>query len=38
LPTSLPLLQAITRDPAFVQGDYHIDWLAGFLRAWQSDR
>jgi acetyl-CoA carboxylase, biotin carboxylase subunit len=37
LSTSLPLLQAIVRDPAFVDGDYHIDWLAGFLRAWQTD-
>jgi acetyl-CoA carboxylase, biotin carboxylase subunit len=36
LPTSIPLLQAIIRDPAFVEGDYHIDWLAGFLRGWQT--
>jgi acetyl-CoA carboxylase biotin carboxylase subunit len=36
LPTSIPLLQAIIRDPAFVEGAYHIDWLAGFLRGWQS--
>jgi acetyl-CoA carboxylase biotin carboxylase subunit len=35
LPTSIPLLQAIIRDPAFIEGDYHIDWLAGFLRGWQ---
>ena len=37
LPSSLPLLQAIIKDPAFVSGDYHIDWLAGFLRQWQGD-
>ena len=36
LPTSIPLLQALIRDPAFIEGDYHIDWLAGFLRSWQS--
>ncbi|MGH6900584.1 MAG: acetyl-CoA carboxylase biotin carboxylase subunit [Geminicoccaceae bacterium] len=36
LPTSIPLLQAIATDPAFVEGDYHIDWLAGFLRDWQA--
>jgi acetyl-CoA carboxylase biotin carboxylase subunit len=35
LPTSIPLLQAIIKDPGFVDGDYHIDWLAGFLRGWQ---
>jgi acetyl-CoA carboxylase, biotin carboxylase subunit len=37
LPSSLPLLQAVIKDPAFVSGDYHIDWLAGFLRDWQAD-
>jgi acetyl-CoA carboxylase biotin carboxylase subunit len=36
LPTSIPLLQAIIKDPAFVDGDYHIEWLAGFLRDWQA--
>jgi acetyl-CoA carboxylase, biotin carboxylase subunit len=36
LPTSIPLLHAIIRDPAFSEGDYHIDWLAGFLRNWQD--
>jgi acetyl-CoA carboxylase biotin carboxylase subunit len=36
LPTGIPLLQAIVKDPAFVAGDYHIDWLAGFLRNWQG--
>jgi acetyl-CoA carboxylase, biotin carboxylase subunit len=36
LPTSIPLLQAIGKDPAFAAGDYHIDWLAGFLKDWQA--
>jgi acetyl-CoA carboxylase biotin carboxylase subunit len=36
LPTSIPLLQAITKDPAFVEGDYQIDWLAGWLKDWQA--
>jgi acetyl-CoA carboxylase biotin carboxylase subunit len=36
LPSSLPLLQAVIKDPAFLSGDYHIDWLAGFLRDWQG--
>jgi acetyl-CoA carboxylase, biotin carboxylase subunit len=35
LPTSIPLLQAIIKDPAFVDGDYHIEWLTEFLRDWQ---
>jgi acetyl-CoA carboxylase biotin carboxylase subunit len=36
LPTSIPLLQAVSKNPAFVAGDYHIDWLAGFLKDWQA--
>jgi acetyl-CoA carboxylase, biotin carboxylase subunit len=36
LPTSIPLLQAIAKDPAFAEGHYHIDWLAGFLKDWQG--
>jgi acetyl-CoA carboxylase, biotin carboxylase subunit len=36
LPTSIPLLQAVGKDPTFVEGDYHIDWLAGFLKDWQA--
>jgi acetyl-CoA carboxylase biotin carboxylase subunit len=36
LPTSIPLLYAIAEDPTFGEGDYHIDWLAGFLRSWQE--
>ena len=36
LPTSIPLLHAIIRDQAFGEGDYHIDWLTGFLRSWQD--
>jgi acetyl-CoA carboxylase biotin carboxylase subunit len=36
LPTSIPLLHAIIRDRAFGEGDYHIDWLTGFLRSWQD--
>jgi acetyl-CoA carboxylase biotin carboxylase subunit len=36
LPTSIPLLQAIIKDPAFGDGDYHIEWLTGFLRDWQA--
>jgi acetyl-CoA carboxylase biotin carboxylase subunit len=36
LPTSIPLLQAVSKNPAFVEGDYHIDWLAGFLKDWQA--
>jgi acetyl-CoA carboxylase, biotin carboxylase subunit len=36
LPTSIPLLQAIAKDPAFVEGNYHIDWLAGFLKDRQA--
>jgi acetyl-CoA carboxylase biotin carboxylase subunit len=33
LSTNIPLLQAIVDDPAFVSGDYHINWLAGLLEA-----
>ncbi|MDF2781622.1 MAG: accC, partial [Geminicoccaceae bacterium] len=33
LPTSIPLLQAIANDAAFVAGDYHIGWLQQFLEA-----
>ena len=36
LPTSIPLLQAIGKDPAFGEGEYHIAWLAGFLEDWQA--
>jgi acetyl-CoA carboxylase biotin carboxylase subunit len=36
LPTTIPLLQAIADDPVFVEGDYHINWLAEFLEVWQS--
>ena len=36
LPTSIPLLHAIIRDPAFGEGDYHNNWLTGFLRSWQG--
>ena len=36
LPTSIPLLQAILRDPRFVEGNYDIGWLTGFLREWQD--
>ncbi len=36
LPTSIPLLQAIADDPVFVEGDYHIGWLAEFLEVWQA--
>ena len=36
LPTSIPLLQAIGKDPAFGEGDYDIDWLASFLKDWQA--
>jgi acetyl-CoA carboxylase, biotin carboxylase subunit len=36
LPTSIPLLQAVTKDPTFVEGDYHIEWLAGWLKDWQG--
>jgi acetyl-CoA carboxylase biotin carboxylase subunit len=36
LPTSIPLLQAIAKHPAFIEGNYHIDWLAGFLKDWQA--
>jgi acetyl-CoA carboxylase biotin carboxylase subunit len=33
LATNIPLLQAIAEDPAFVAGDYHINWLAGLIEA-----
>ncbi len=33
LSTNIPLLQAIVDDPAFLRGDYHINWLAGLLEA-----
>jgi acetyl-CoA carboxylase, biotin carboxylase subunit len=36
LPTSIPLLQAIGKDPAFAEGDYDIEWLAAFLKDWQD--
>jgi acetyl-CoA carboxylase biotin carboxylase subunit len=36
LPTSIPLLQAVTKDPAFVEGNYHVEWLADWLKAWQA--
>jgi acetyl-CoA carboxylase biotin carboxylase subunit len=36
LPTTIPLLQAVIRSPAFVEGDYHINWLAEFLQDWQA--
>jgi acetyl-CoA carboxylase biotin carboxylase subunit len=36
LPTSIALLQAIGKDPAFVEGDYDIGWLASFLKDWQA--
>ena len=32
LSTNIPLLQAIAEDPAFVAGDYHINWLRGAAR------
>jgi biotin carboxylase len=38
LPTSIPLLQAIIKDPTFADGDYHIEWLTGFLRDWQAGK
>ena len=31
LPNSIPLLQAIVRDPAFAEGAYHTGWLGDFL-------
>jgi acetyl-CoA carboxylase biotin carboxylase subunit len=36
LPTSIALLQAIGKDPAFVEGVYDIGWLASFLKDWQA--
>jgi acetyl-CoA carboxylase biotin carboxylase subunit len=36
LPTSIPLLQAVTKDPAFVDGAYDIEWLADWLKDWQA--
>ncbi|MGH6905109.1 MAG: acetyl-CoA carboxylase biotin carboxylase subunit [Geminicoccaceae bacterium] len=36
LPTSIPLLQAVGKDPTFIEGGYHIEWLAGFLKDWQA--
>jgi acetyl-CoA carboxylase biotin carboxylase subunit len=37
LPTSIPLLQAIVDDPAFIKGDYDTAWLGTFLADWQPD-
>ena len=36
LPTTIPLLQAVTKDLAFVDGAYDIEWLADWLKAWQA--
>ena len=32
--TGIPLLQAITEDPAFAEGDYHTGWLNEFMEDW----
>ncbi|MEM8950491.1 MAG: acetyl-CoA carboxylase biotin carboxylase subunit [Pseudomonadota bacterium] len=32
--TGIPLLQAITEDPAFAEGDYHTGWLGEFMEDW----
>ncbi len=37
MPTSIPLLQAIADDPAFVAGEYDTAWLGNFLADWQPD-
>jgi acetyl-CoA carboxylase biotin carboxylase subunit len=34
--TSIPLLQAIGKNPGFALGDYDVAWLASFLKDWQE--
>ncbi len=35
--TTLPLFRALVREPAIIDGDYHIHWLEQYLAGQQTD-
>jgi acetyl-CoA carboxylase biotin carboxylase subunit len=35
--TTLPLFRALVREPAIIDGDYHIHWLEHFLASGGMD-